>query len=50
MAGHNAPASGRTDADYAAHEKTYRGFLVFLLISGGATVVTLFALYFFLAR
>jgi hypothetical protein len=50
MAGHNAPASGSTDAEFAAHMRTYRGFLLFMQVCLALTIVTLLALYFFLAR
>lgn len=50
MAGHKAPTSGSANADFAAHEKTYRGFLLLMQIAAALTAITLFALYFFLAR
>lgn len=49
MASERAPTSG-TDGDWAEHVKTYNGFLWLLKFSGGASVITLAALYFFLAR
>ncbi len=43
-------ASAGMDADMAEHERTYRGFLLTLKLSGAVTAVTLILMYFFLAR
>lgn len=38
------------DGDFEEHLKTYKAFLRFLTICGGASAVTLLLMYFFLAR
>lgn len=43
-------ASRGMDSDMAEHERTYRGFLLTLKLSGAVTAATLILMYFFLAR
>ncbi|WP_457798755.1 aa3-type cytochrome c oxidase subunit IV [Methylocystis sp. S23] len=42
--------SASTDADWAEHEKTYKGFLWLLKFSAAGSAITLLALYFLFAR
>jgi hypothetical protein len=51
MAVHQHGASGGgSDLELAAHERTYRGFLLLLKSSAATSAVVLLLLYFFLAR
>jgi hypothetical protein len=50
MAVRHRGGSGGSDLDLAAHERTYRGFLLLLKFSAAVTAVALVLLYFFLAR
>ncbi len=50
MALNQHSASGTSDLNLAANERTYRGFLLLLKAFAAASAVTLALLYFFLVR
>jgi Bacterial aa3 type cytochrome c oxidase subunit IV len=50
MASHDTQASGDSFHDMAAHQQTFRGFILLLEITAGISAVTLILLFFFLAR
>lgn len=49
MASHDTQA-GHSFHDMAAHERTFRGFVLLLEIIAGISILTLLLLFFFLAR
>lgn len=50
MAGNHTRAPVEPIHDLDAHNRTYRGFLLLLKLATALSIVTLLALYFFLAR
>jgi Bacterial aa3 type cytochrome c oxidase subunit IV len=50
MASHDTQASGSSFHDMAAHEQTFRGFILLLEIAAGVSALTLILLFFFFAR